>query len=417
MLVINLFPRKEENMDNKYAKHFLMNAEDAKQYCIDKLTFFNADNKLACCEIGDGNINYVFKVWDENTGKSIIIKQADKLLRSSGRPLDLHRNKIEAEILQIEGKLAPEYVPTVYNYDEIMCALCMEDISAYKNLRTELLAGKTFDKLAEGITSFLANTLLPTTDLCMNRAEKKERVKLFTNVELCDISEDLVFTEPYYNYKKRNIITKGNEDFVKQHLYQDEKLKCEVGVLRNKFMNNTQALIHGDLHSGSIFANEDGIKVIDPEFAFYGPMGYDSGNVIGNMFFSWANKAYLDSDNTDFLNWVENSIAKVYDLFEIKLGEVYDKEVLFPFYQGEFKQRYIASVMADTMGLAGTEMIRRVVGDSKVAEVKSVPEGKVKLQMERALILTGINFIKKRSKYSCGKEIVDEFKAIVGDKL
>ena len=34
-------------------------------------------------------------------------------------------------------------------------------------------------------------------------------------------------------------------------------------------MNNAQALLHGDLHTGSIFANEQGVKVIDPEFAFY----------------------------------------------------------------------------------------------------------------------------------------------------
>ncbi len=27
------------------------------------------------------------------------------------------------------------------------------------------------------------------------------------------------------------------------------------------------------------------MKVIDPEFSFYGPMGYDIGNVIGNLFF------------------------------------------------------------------------------------------------------------------------------------
>jgi 5-methylthioribose kinase len=43
-------------------------------------------------------------------------------------------------------------------------------------------------------------------------------------------------------------------------------------------MNNAQALIHGDLHTGSILIKEDSMKVIDPEFAFYGPMGYDIGN-------------------------------------------------------------------------------------------------------------------------------------------
>ena len=79
---------------------------------------------------------------------------------------------------------------------------------------------------------------------------------------------------------------------MREHLYEDEALHAEVAALRNGFMNNAQALIHGDLHSGSIFANEQGIKVIDPEFAFYGPMGYDIGNVIGNLFFAWANKAY-----------------------------------------------------------------------------------------------------------------------------
>ena len=39
---------------------------------------------------------------------------------------------------------------------------------------------------------------------------------------------------------------------------------------------------------------QEGTKVIDPEFAFYGPMGYDIGNVIGNLFFAWANKYYTE---------------------------------------------------------------------------------------------------------------------------
>ena len=41
-----------------------------------------------------------------------------------------------------------------------MYAMSMEDISAYKNLRTEMAAGKIFPKLAEDITAFMAGTLL-----------------------------------------------------------------------------------------------------------------------------------------------------------------------------------------------------------------------------------------------------------------
>lgn len=327
---------------DKYSKHFLLNVDTAKEYAKEKVEYFKDDETLDAIEIGDGNINYVFKVWNPETGKSLIIKQADTVLRSSGRPLDMYRNKIEAEILGIEGKLSEGFVPKIYLYDENMYALSMEDISAYKNLRTEMAAGKTFPKLADNIATFMADTLLPTTDLIMDRAEKKEKVKLFINPELCDISEDLVFTEPYYDYKGRNIILDQNMDFVKEKLYEDQELHAEVGELRDDFMNHAQALIHGDLHSGSIFVNQEGTKVIDPEFAFYGPMGYDIGNVIGNLFFAWANKCYTDPENTEFLTWIENTIGEVTDKFEEKFSAKWDELVELPLYKTEgFKKYYI----------------------------------------------------------------------------
>ena len=92
----------------------------------------------------------------------IRIKQADKFLRSSGRALDVYRNKIEAEILKLEGMLAEGFVPKVYAYDETMCVLAMEDISAYKNMRKELMEGRdkplspAYDFLAKYVYVFLA---------------------------------------------------------------------------------------------------------------------------------------------------------------------------------------------------------------------------------------------------------------------
>ncbi len=60
-------------------------------------------------------------------------------------------------------------------------------------------------------------------------------------------------------------------------------------------MNNAQALLHGDLHTGSIFVNQDSTKVIDPEFAFYGPMAYDIGALIANLTMNYiSTKASLE---------------------------------------------------------------------------------------------------------------------------
>ena len=398
---------------NNYDHHMLLDVEEVKRYVTSKLPYFQKDEVLQAEEIGDGNINYVFRVWNPDTGKSIIIKQADQYLRSSGRPLDVYRNKIEAEILKLEGTLAEGFVPKVYAYDETMCVLAMEDISAYKNMRKELLEGHIFPHFAENIAEFLARTLLPTTDLVLDRAVKKDNVKLFLNKELCDITEDLVLTEPYDNYKNRNIVVEENKEFVKEFLYENDLLKADVAQLRDRFMNHAQALVHGDLHSGSIFINENGIKIIDPEFAFYGPMGYDIGNVIGNLFFAWARTQFIEPQQTEFLAWCSHTIAATIDRTMEKLSQVYEQCVECPLYRTKtFKQQYLKEILSDSLGYAGTEIIRRVVGDSKVMEVTSIKAIEKRVPFERALLKMGIWLIRNRKVVCEGTEVSEQFKMI-----
>ena len=380
----------------KYQEHFLLDCDEVISYVKEKNLFLENAN-LTVKEIGDGNINYIFKVENKIDGKSIVLKQADKLLRSSGRPLDLTRSKIEANILRIENNLAPHYVPEIYFYDEIMCVLAMEDISEYKNLRTELMAGKIFPNFADNISEFLSRTLLLTTDLFMNKFEKKKNVKEFINPELCDISECLVFTEPYDNNKNRNIITPGNEEFVEKFLYENEDLHFAILKLREKFMNYSQSLIHGDLHSGSIFINEKGIKIIDPEFSFYGPMAYDIGNVIGNLYFPLYRAKFFMEDSKkkeEFINWLEKCILDIPILFSEKcklLWEKYSNDKLLK--NKKFRDYYIENIVKDSLAYAGTEIIRRTVGDAKVLELTSLETSEKKLELERRLINKAILMI------------------------
>ena len=380
----------------KYQEHFLLDCDEVISYVKEKNLFLENDD-LTVKEIGDGNINYIFKVENKIDGKSIVLKQADKLLRSSGRPLDLTRSKIEANILRIENNLAPHFVPEIYFYDEIMCVLAMEDISEYKNLRTELVAGKIFPNFADNISEFLSRTLLLTTDLFMSKFEKKKNVKEFINPELCDISECLVFTEPYDNNKNRNIITTGNEEFVENMLYKNEDLHFAILKLREKFMNYSQSLIHGDLHSGSIFINEKGIKIIDPEFSFYGPMAYDIGNVIGNLYFPLYRAKFFMEDSKkkeEFINWLEKCILDIPILFSKKcklLWEKYSDDKLLK--NRKFRDYYIENIVKDSLAYAGTEIIRRTVGDAKVLELTSLETSEKKLELERSLINKAISMI------------------------
>ena len=405
---------------DRFNEHFRMDEEAIKVYVAEKLKLFENIEDIKVSEIGDGNINYVFRAEDIKSKKSVVIKQADKLLRSSGRPLDVDRNRIEAEVLKFYGEVASDYVPKVYNYDEVMCALTMEDISEYENLRYGLMKKKIYKNFAEDITTFMVNTLISTMDIVMNPWKKKEDVKKYINIELCDITEKLVFTDPYTNHFGTNIVLDESSEFVKKEIYDDEELVFEAGKLKYKFMNNPQSLLHGDLHSGSIFVTESKTKVIDPEFAFYGPIGYDLGNVVGNLFFSYIHSDIVMSDEVEkraYLNYLETTIADIVDKFTGKFGRAYDEKVIDPMAKNPlYKKWMIASILEDAAGMAGTEIIRRTIGDSKVKEIESIESIETRVYMDKFLILLGKSLIKDRYKIKTGKDYVallDKIKKLI----
>ena len=394
--------------------HYLLDTETVKTYLTEQLKLFPADEPLDAEEIGDGNINYVFRVRSRANGKSIIVKQADRLLRSSGRPLDITRSKREANALRIYADLTPQFIPQIYAYDNTMSAICMEDISYCGNLRKELMAGHPLPpNFTENAASFLADAVFATSDLFLPPEEKKERVSAFINPELCAISETLVFSEPYCNGKSRNRITPGNEAFIQKTLYNDEALKAEVALLRETFMNKAEALIHGDLHTGSIFignntgtaidnngTTEPCMKIIDPEFAFYGPIGYDLGNIIAHLYCAWMYAAFTREKRSaadDFIERIAAAIEALPQLFTAKALERCKTVPLSdPLYNERYIRRRLAEIVTDAYGFAGTEIIRRAVGDTKTAEFDAMGQDPRRITMERIIIKTACALIKRR---------------------
>lgn len=66
-----------------------------------------------------------------------------------------------------------------------------------------------------------------------------------------------------------------------------------------RFRERAQALIHGDLHTGSVMVTSDSTQVIDPEFAFYGPMGFDIGAFLGNLILAFFAQDGHSSEGND----------------------------------------------------------------------------------------------------------------------
>lgn len=383
---------------NKFNKYFLMNEKDILEYSKEKLKYFDSKNKVTCKEIGDGNLNYVYRV--KNNKKSVIIKQAGVHTRSnsSGRILDINRNKREAEILTYYGKKFPKLAPKIFYIDETMKLFIMEDLKDCIILRDALIKGKILYHLPEQITDFIIETTLSTADFFTDAFSKKNEVIKYTNKELCKISEELVFTEPFFNLLKENVFSKKLKKYVEKEFYKNKKLQFEAAKLKYEFMNNPQALIHGDLHTGSIFTNDKYIKVMDCEFAFYGPIGYDLGTLIANLIFSYVYHLNI-TNNKKFMRFIYNAINDIIKLFKKKFLIKFKKDIKdISAKSEEFKKYYLDNVLKYSFGICGLEIIRRTTGCARVKEIESVSDEKKRADIEYNLLKIGKEVIMQREK-------------------
>ena len=369
----------------------LLDQESAIEYAKSK-KLFQSDEKVTCQEIGDGNINYVFRLKGEN--KSYIFKQADELLRSSQRPLSQNRMDIEAFMLNYYNKSTAKFSPKLYFYDRDLKLIVMEDLFDYKNLRHEYMNGVFYQGTTKKLGEFCVKSLLPTTIFYMDLNKRRKLQSMICNEEMCNITEDLVLTEPFIDYKKRNVITDGLEDYVEENIYNDRNLQLRAAMLKEKFVNDKQALIHGDLHTGSIFVKEGSVKIIDPEFAVFAPVGYDLGNVLANLFFALIY-------NEEVLKSVEgtNEIKKQIEIFIKSLHYNFTKyfkkkNVTEPSFKNPyFINKTIKGYMTDMYSYCGTELLRRTIGDSKVLELTTIEDLNKKQIVDKILINFSKNLI------------------------
>ncbi|HEY9054068.1 MAG TPA: S-methyl-5-thioribose kinase [Rectinemataceae bacterium] len=392
----------------RFDSHFRMDEKDVEEYARLRLSLFKDSGPLEVREIGDGNINYVFRVADRERGISAIIKHADRGTRSGSRILGFDRNRIEAEILKLEGELAPGLAPQVYDYDPVMACVAMEDLSDHRILRYALIDREIFPRLAQDMASFVARTTVPTLDMVMAPEEKKVLVQRYTNPALCAITEQLVYTEPYTNRPGRTKVFPPNAEFMGQELFADMELRLEVAKLKYSFMNDAQALIHGDLHSGSIFVKIDSTKVIDPEFAYFGPIGYDLGNFLGNLCFARvrAQAAAPQDEKTEaFLAWIDGCMVETVDRFSELFLELFAEKAVDPMGRTPGYAKWLLDrILSDTAGVAGLEMIRRIVGVAQVRDIAGIEDAGIRASAERVLVLAAKRFIVDRDTHRRGKD-------------
>jgi 5-methylthioribose kinase len=367
-------------------------------------------------EVGDGNLNLVFIVKGSTGG--IAVKQALPYVRLVGEswPLPLSRAHYEHLALVHQARLAPKLVPAVLHHDAPLALTAMQLLEPHIIMRKGLIGATRYPHFVEDISTFLAQTLFFTSDLALSAAEKKQGIADFAgNHALCKITEDLIFTDPY-RIAEQNRWTAPYLDATAEAFREDLDLHVAISRLKLKFMASPEALLHGDLHTGSIMVTDGETKVIDPEFAFYGPMGFDIGAVIGNLLMAYlasAGHERTPGERASFEAWLLETIEGAWSEFSRKFLALWRSEadgdgypvLLFAGEAGAARleaerQAYTARLFQDTVGFAAAKTIRRILGLAHNIDFEWIADEKQRAICEARALKLARNMMLEAASYT-----------------
>jgi 5-methylthioribose kinase len=374
-------------------------------------------------EVGDGNLNLVFIV--EGPTGSVCVKQALPYVRAAGPawPMSVERAFFENAYFRVVGPFVGQSIPRIFHYDAERHCTVMERLSPHVILRHGLMAARIFPTVARDMGEYIARACFFTSDLAWPFERKLQGIALFArNIPLIRITVDLVFSEPYFP-SERNRHTAPQLDGVIAELRADGFLKAAAARFGQKFLGEPQALVHGDLHSGSVMVTATDSRVIDPEFAFYGPIGFDLGAFFGNLLLSWYSQPGYETargDRGPYQAWILEQARIFWVSFRARFLALWQQHAhgdAFP--QAMFaapadvaaleaaRGDFLDGVFADMLGFAACKMIRRILGFAHVQDFESILDAGLRAGCEARALALASNLLKHPRAFQSIDDVID----------
>jgi 5-methylthioribose kinase len=367
-------------------------------------------------DVADGNLNAVYLV--EGPEDGVCVKQSLPYVRvaKDDWPLSVDRGYFESQYMQRVAPFVAGWVPQFLHFDASLRVIVMQRLRPHVILRSALIAGQRHETAASAVADFAAAALFHTSDISNPFERKFQDVALFSqNHDLQRITLDLVFIDPFQVHP-RNRHASPQLDGLARALREDVPLKAAVARLRNAYLAKPQALLHGDLHSGSVLVTPDDTRVIDGEFAWVGPIGFDTGMFIANLLMCWYAKAGHEADvasRNSFRAWLLEQVTAFWRRFDAQFmrhwkacrgpGDGYPSSHFAdaPGAAGlhSLQQDFLQDVWADSLGFAGIEIIRRTIGFSQIADFGAIVDVDLRSRQQGAAIALARDLLLQPARY------------------
>jgi len=237
---------------------------------------------------GEGNMNCTLRI---SAGKrSLILKQSRPWVEKYPEieaPWDRVIREARFYSLVKEHPAVANRMPQILWLDPVSRILACEDLGVARDF-TDLYQGATLS-LEEllSLTSWL-------NELHSIQYDEQARESL-VNRDMRALNYQHIFSFPLYKDNGLNLdnITPGLQAVANALKFDADYIET-VTELGRRYLEDGSTLLHGDYFPGSWLRTVDGVRIIDPEFGFFGLAEFDAGVFFGHLHLAGQESSIID---------------------------------------------------------------------------------------------------------------------------
>ncbi len=263
-------------MKNKV--HLTANIEIIERY-LNSQSWLYKNEKVTAIEVpGDGNMNFTLRV--KTSQRSFILKQSREYVEKYPQveaPIERVIGEAEFYDLISSNSELKKQMPDLLRLDKQNYVLYFEDLGNSLDYTLLYENGQVLnDKELFRIITFIAN---------LHSSIKRETSnKTLPNRQMRELNHKHIFIYPYLeeNGLDLDAILPGLQKIAKPYK-ANKVLKENIGKLGERYLKDGESLLHGDYFPGSWLKSENDIRIIDPEFCFFGEPEFEMGVTIAHL--------------------------------------------------------------------------------------------------------------------------------------
>lgn len=344
-----------------------------------------------------GDASPAWQVRDPDTGQGVRVTQAQPL----------QRGWFEQQHQRIAGPHLAGLIPAQLHYDANLHLSVTELFTPQAALRRELVAGRSYAQVPVAVAEYIARSAVLTSALALPLETVLEHTAVFSHAPT-RLAIEQIFADPFEDLS-RNRWTTPELDDTANNVRQDADIRAAVASAGEKFLSRKEALLHGDLHTGSVRVAGSDTRVVDAASAQYGPVGFDVGVFIAHLliaFFAQSGQHTEADPRQDHAQIILKQINQFWSHFALRhdtlwqqnaQGDAWPRRLFIqPAHVAAFaraRQLRLQNIYEDALAFAGAEIIRRILGHAHSLDFEAISNPERRADAERRALALARNLL------------------------